>query len=601
MSLKILIADDSMTAQNMGKKILVDAGFDVVPVSNGAAAIKKIAETKPDIIILDIYMPGYTGLEVCEKVKNAPETANVPVLLTVGKLEPYRPEEGAKVRAEGVIIKPFEASDLLSALGRIAQKYNLNVPQIEPVEVAPEEEVDEAAPAVAAAASTVGTPAYENTMRLSSTQLQSMLAKGEHEHGSTVAASAEQAEAHKHEVPAFIREGSAAASAPAPMFIIEETPDESSPAYSFSDLSIPSNESPAYLMDEPMGSSHVEAPGFGGVEPFTASSIPDEEPTVHVATVEPAAAVTGVEEPHASPELEPTAAPKVEAPVEQLMELETLEETPAEVEPMTDPSLVTDPEEMMEFTVKVGAEGEATDGEDEPVSEEAAAPYIAEDGAAPEVEESAHVEAENAAPAEAEVPHSAHTYDDDPLVQMGVITIDHSTEPHAEVASAYREPEVKEELENAFAPTSGLEAALQEFEATAADSLVTEAAIETPRIESEVHETIASAAAEAYVEPEVIAEPVSEMTPEANYPTSVVAQMAAVTPELDGTSHEHEIAASLSAAVERAADEGKDETKTLAAAVGRDASMVARAVQKVFERYKEQMVADITDELSKGE
>ena len=57
MSLKILIADDSMTAQNMGKKILVDAGFDVVPVSNGAAAIKKIAETKPDIIILDIYMP----------------------------------------------------------------------------------------------------------------------------------------------------------------------------------------------------------------------------------------------------------------------------------------------------------------------------------------------------------------------------------------------------------------------------------------------------------------------------------------------------------------------------------------------------------------
>ena len=112
-SLKILIADDSMTAQNMGKKILVDAGFDVVPVSNGAAAIKKIAETKPDIIILDIYMPGYTGLEVCEKVKNAPETANVPVLLTVGKLEPYRPEEGAKVKAEGVIIKPFEASDLL--------------------------------------------------------------------------------------------------------------------------------------------------------------------------------------------------------------------------------------------------------------------------------------------------------------------------------------------------------------------------------------------------------------------------------------------------------------------------------------------------------
>ena len=38
-------------------------------MSNGAAAVKKIAEVKPDLVILDIYMPGYTGLEVCERVK----------------------------------------------------------------------------------------------------------------------------------------------------------------------------------------------------------------------------------------------------------------------------------------------------------------------------------------------------------------------------------------------------------------------------------------------------------------------------------------------------------------------------------------------------
>ncbi len=69
MPLRILFADDSMTAQNMGKKILSEAGYDVVAVSNGAAAVKKIAEQKPDIIILDVYMPGYSGLEVCEKVR----------------------------------------------------------------------------------------------------------------------------------------------------------------------------------------------------------------------------------------------------------------------------------------------------------------------------------------------------------------------------------------------------------------------------------------------------------------------------------------------------------------------------------------------------
>ena len=78
--LRILFADDSMTAQNMGKKILSDAGYDVVAASNGAAAVKKIAEQKPDIIILDVYMPGYSGLEVCEKVRASLDTAKTPVL-----------------------------------------------------------------------------------------------------------------------------------------------------------------------------------------------------------------------------------------------------------------------------------------------------------------------------------------------------------------------------------------------------------------------------------------------------------------------------------------------------------------------------------------
>ena len=51
--------------------------------------MKKIASERPDMLILDIYMPGYSGLEVCEKVKGAVETANTPVLLTVAPMEPY--------------------------------------------------------------------------------------------------------------------------------------------------------------------------------------------------------------------------------------------------------------------------------------------------------------------------------------------------------------------------------------------------------------------------------------------------------------------------------------------------------------------------------
>ncbi len=75
MARKILLADDSVTAQNMGRKILADAGYEVITVNNGSAALKKIAEAKPDLIVLDVYMPGYSGLEVCQRLKEAQETA----------------------------------------------------------------------------------------------------------------------------------------------------------------------------------------------------------------------------------------------------------------------------------------------------------------------------------------------------------------------------------------------------------------------------------------------------------------------------------------------------------------------------------------------
>jgi CheY-like chemotaxis protein len=131
-ALKILLADDSMTAQNMGKKILADAGYEVTTVSNGAAAVKKIAELHPDIILLDVYMPGYTGLEVCAKTKSAAGTASVPVLLTVGKMEPFRAEEGIKVKADGVIIKPFEATDLVTVVKKLAERLETPAPPAEP-------------------------------------------------------------------------------------------------------------------------------------------------------------------------------------------------------------------------------------------------------------------------------------------------------------------------------------------------------------------------------------------------------------------------------------------------------------------------------------
>ena len=122
MARKILLADDSVTAQNMGRKILADAGYEVITVNNGSAALKRVSDSKPDLIVLDVYMPGYSGLEVCQRLKDAPETAHIPVLLTVGKLEPFKPDEARRARADAHIVKPFEASELLSAMARLEDR-----------------------------------------------------------------------------------------------------------------------------------------------------------------------------------------------------------------------------------------------------------------------------------------------------------------------------------------------------------------------------------------------------------------------------------------------------------------------------------------------
>ena len=152
--MRILLADDSVTAQNMGKKILAEAGHEVICVGNGAAALKKIAEQEPELVILDIYMPGYSGLEVCQRLKEGNATAHLPVVLTVGKLEPFRKEEAQRVHAEALIVKPFEASELAGAVARFAEitagkssksksKGKLAPPQAKPKpqwEEAPEDE-----------------------------------------------------------------------------------------------------------------------------------------------------------------------------------------------------------------------------------------------------------------------------------------------------------------------------------------------------------------------------------------------------------------------------------------------------------------------------
>jgi CheY-like chemotaxis protein len=115
---RILLADDSPHAQRMGERILRDEGHEVITVSDGAIALLRLKDAQPDIVIADISMPDVTGYELCDYVK---KNSGSPVILTAGAVEPVDEAEVDRVRADGILKKPFEASALLESIGRFTQ------------------------------------------------------------------------------------------------------------------------------------------------------------------------------------------------------------------------------------------------------------------------------------------------------------------------------------------------------------------------------------------------------------------------------------------------------------------------------------------------
>jgi CheY-like chemotaxis protein len=133
----VLVADDSPTIQKKAHGILKGEGYEVETVSNGVAAIKKLAQLQPLVVLADVEMPGKDGYEVCDFVKSSEALRHVPVLLIASDLEPYDEGKGARVHADGKVKKPFEPQDLISVVAKFAAQAEAAAPKAEPAMPAP--------------------------------------------------------------------------------------------------------------------------------------------------------------------------------------------------------------------------------------------------------------------------------------------------------------------------------------------------------------------------------------------------------------------------------------------------------------------------------
>jgi DNA-binding response OmpR family regulator len=110
----ILIADDSISNRNMLQILLEKDGYETTCLENGIDAIEKTASINPDLILLDIMMPGADGYEVCRELKKSRKTKNIPIIFITAKTETESIVAGFAAGASDYVRKPFNSTELLA-------------------------------------------------------------------------------------------------------------------------------------------------------------------------------------------------------------------------------------------------------------------------------------------------------------------------------------------------------------------------------------------------------------------------------------------------------------------------------------------------------
>jgi DNA-binding response OmpR family regulator len=121
----VVIAEDDADIRDLLVFKLMQDGFDVRAVGDGPAALDAVATECPDLVILDVMMPGMSGLDVCQRLRSEQATKNLPVILLTARAQEADVESGFGVGADDYVTKPFSPRELLSrvhaVLARVGQ------------------------------------------------------------------------------------------------------------------------------------------------------------------------------------------------------------------------------------------------------------------------------------------------------------------------------------------------------------------------------------------------------------------------------------------------------------------------------------------------
>ena len=121
---KVLVADDEEDVLNLVGSNLRHAGFAVLKAANGSEALEKARAENPALIVLDLMLPGLSGLEVCRALKSDPATARIPIVMLTAKAEEIDRIVGLELGADDYITKPFSPRELVLRVKSVLRRHS---------------------------------------------------------------------------------------------------------------------------------------------------------------------------------------------------------------------------------------------------------------------------------------------------------------------------------------------------------------------------------------------------------------------------------------------------------------------------------------------
>jgi len=118
----VLVADDDEDIRELVAFRLGQAGFDVVAAQDGPSALEATREHKPDLIVLDVMMPGMSGLDVCREIRRDDRLAHVPVILLTAKAQQADVQQGFDAGAWDYVTKPFSPRELMARVDAVLNR-----------------------------------------------------------------------------------------------------------------------------------------------------------------------------------------------------------------------------------------------------------------------------------------------------------------------------------------------------------------------------------------------------------------------------------------------------------------------------------------------